>query len=371
MPTTPPANPDPSDTPGSRTDHRPSTSTPPTDRDAPDAPQPRNLRTGRRPSATTPGDPNTPASADRGVSYSTPAHQKSAASTPTDQETATFTPTDQRAATSAPADEDVAASAPAARADRQADPGLRYGSAPGRRAAILRRVSRDGYVSAADLVDELGVSPNTIRRDLQRLASDGLIRAVRGGATPADATALPFSDRSTQAAAAKRAIAAAAVRHIEPGTTVALDSGTTTLEIAKLLPADAGLTVVTHSLPAIAALAPRPDITLIGIGGQYSRDTRSFGGPETIAALEHLGVRTLFLAATALDEAGVYGATPYEAETKRRLISIARDTIVVSDARKFELSAPIRVCTWSAVTCLITDALPADLTLPVHTTLVP
>ncbi|WP_406675279.1 DeoR/GlpR family DNA-binding transcription regulator [Nonomuraea sp. N2-4H] len=273
--------------------------------------------------------------------------------------------------TTASAPQGVPTSVSGMPADRQPDPGLRYGSAPGRRAAILRRVSRDGYVSAADLVDELGVSPNTIRRDLQRLASDGLIRAVRGGATPADATALPFSDRSIQAADAKRAIAAAAVRHIEPGTTVALDSGTTTLEIAKLLPADADLTVVTHSLPAIAALAPRPDITLIGIGGQYSRDTRSFGGPENLAALEHLGVRTLFLAATALDEAGVYGATPYEAETKRRLISIARDTIVVSDARKFELSAPIRVCTWSAVTRLITDALPEGFTLPVRTTLAP
>ncbi|MEV4803194.1 DeoR/GlpR family DNA-binding transcription regulator [Nonomuraea sp. NPDC049421] len=248
---------------------------------------------------------------------------------------------------------------------------LRYGSAPGRRAAILRRVSQDGYVSAATLVDELAVSPNTVRRDLQKLAQDGLIRAVRGGATPADAGALPFSDRSTQAAGAKHAIAAAAVRLIEPGTTVALDSGTTTLEIAKLLPADAGLTVVTHSLPAIAALAPRPDITLIGIGGQYNRDTRSFGGPETVAALEHLGVRTLFLAATALDEAGVYGATPYEAETKRRLISIARDTVVVSDARKFELSAPIRVCTWPAVTHLITDALPEPFTLPTPTTVAP
>ncbi|MEV4570735.1 DeoR/GlpR family DNA-binding transcription regulator [Nonomuraea sp. NPDC049419] len=248
---------------------------------------------------------------------------------------------------------------------------LRYGSAPGRRAAILRRVSQDGYVSAATLVDDLAVSPNTIRRDLRKLAQDGLIRAVRGGATPADAGALPFSDRSSQAADAKHAIAAAAVRLIEPGTTVALDSGTTTLEIAKLLPSDAGLTVVTHSLPAIAALAPRPDITLIGIGGQYSRDTRSFGGPETVAALEHLGVRTLFLAATALDEAGVYGATPYEAETKRRLISIARDTVVVSDARKFELSAPIRVCPWSAVTHLITDAVPESLTLPTPTIVTP
>ncbi|MEV0389046.1 DeoR/GlpR family DNA-binding transcription regulator [Nonomuraea sp. NPDC050643] len=236
---------------------------------------------------------------------------------------------------------------------------LRYSSAPDRREAILRLIERDGYVAATDLVTELGVSPNTIRRDLRRLAGDRLIRAVRGGATAADSPALPFADRSAQATDAKHAIAAAAVRHVEPGTTVALDSGTTTLEIARLLPADAGLTVVTHSLPAIAVLAPRPDVTLIGIGGQYGRDTRSFGGPETLAALEHLGVRTLFLAATALDGSGVYGATPYEAETKRRLIAIARRTIVVGDARKFALSAPIRVCGWDAAERLVTDAVPA------------
>ncbi|PZG17501.1 DeoR/GlpR transcriptional regulator [Nonomuraea aridisoli] len=240
--------------------------------------------------------------------------------------------------------------------------GLRYSSAPHRREAILRRVALDGYVAATDLVDELGVSSNTVRRDLRRLAGDGLIRAVRGGATAAETGDVPFADRSAQAGEAKRAIAAVAVRHVEPGTAVALDAGTTTLEIARLLPADAGLTVITHSLPAIAALAPRADVTLIGIGGQYGRGTRSFGGPETLAALEHLSVRTLFLAATALDASGVYGATPYEAETKRRLVSIARRTIVVGDARKFALSAPIRVCGWDAVDRLVTDAVPAGFT---------
>ncbi|TDD16872.1 DeoR/GlpR family DNA-binding transcription regulator [Nonomuraea diastatica] len=243
---------------------------------------------------------------------------------------------------------------------------LRYSSAPHRREAILRRIELDGYVASADLVTELGVSPNTVRRDLRRLAGDGLVRAVRGGAAAvdmradmgADIDATPFTDRSVQASAAKRAIAAAAVRHVEPGTAIALDSGTTTLEIAKLLPSGANLTVITHSLPAIAVLAPRPDITLIGVGGQYGRDTRSFGGPETLAALEHMSVRALFLAATALDGSGVYGATPYEAETKRRLIAIARRTIVVGDARKFALNAPIRVCGWDAAELLVTDGVP-------------
>jgi DeoR family fructose operon transcriptional repressor len=225
---------------------------------------------------------------------------------------------------------------------------LRYSSAPHRREAILRRIELDGYVAAADLVTELGVSPNTVRRDLRRLAGDGLVRAVHGGAAAADMGATPFTDRSVQASAAKRAIAAAAVRHVEPDTAIALDSG----------PSGANLTVITHSLPAIAVLAPRPDITLIGVGGQYSRDTRSFGGPETLAGLEHMSVRTLFLAATSLDGTGVYGATPYEAETKRRLIAIARSTIVVGDARKFALNAPIRVCGWDAAELLVTDGVP-------------
>jgi DeoR family fructose operon transcriptional repressor len=237
--------------------------------------------------------------------------------------------------------------------------GQRYASAPSRREAILRRIELDGYVSATDLVTQLGVSANTVRRDLRRLAGDGLVRAVRGGAAPAEPSgAMPFTDRSAQAAAAKRAIAVAAVRHIEPGTTVALDSGTTTLEIAKLLPADAGLTVITHSLPAIAVLAPRPDISLIGIGGHYGRDTRSFGGPEPLAALEHLRVRTLFLAAAALDGSGVYGSNPCDTDTKRRFMSIAHSTIVVAAAGKFSMSAPIRVHSWEPVERLVSDAVP-------------
>jgi DeoR/GlpR family transcriptional regulator of sugar metabolism len=234
---------------------------------------------------------------------------------------------------------------------------MRYSSAPHRREAILRRIQQSGYVAAADLVSELGVSPNTVRRDLRRLADDGLVRAVHGGAATTGA-AVPFTDRSGQAADAKQAIATAAARHVQSGTTVALDAGTTTLEIARLLPADARLTVITHSFPAMAVLTARTDVTLIAIGGQYGHDTRSFGGPETVAALESLSVRTLFLAATALDGDGVYGATPYEAETKRRLIAVSRQVVVVGDARKFALDAPIRVCGWDAVDRLITDRTP-------------
>src|SRR5262245_37421997 len=107
-----------------------------------------------------------------------------------------------------------------------------------RRELILDRLRRDRKVVGAELSSELRVSPDTVRRDLRELDEAGLLRRVHGGALPAAVGARPYEVRLEQAPEAKAAIARATTRLFRDGQVILLDSGTTTLEVARALPAD-------------------------------------------------------------------------------------------------------------------------------------
>ena len=228
------------------------------------------------------------------------------------------------------------------------------------------------HASAAELSDELGVSEMTIRRDIQLLASQGVARAVRGGVSlppqdgfAYDGTGTDFSIRAEEAVETKRRLAQAALRLINPDTTIALDAGTTTLELARLLPSSLRLSVVTASLPAMAALADRPGIELIGLGGVLHRESQAFAGPPTLAALRQLRIHQTFLASSAIRDGQMLCGNLWDTETKRTLIENSEELILVVDASKFERSAMNRVGPLSAVGTIVVDAAikPPDLRL--------
>lgn len=265
---------------------------------------------------------------------------------------------------------------------------LRYTSAPERRDEILRRIRETGYVSAPELSGSLAVSERTVRRDLQKLADLGLAELVYGGAlAPGGVTPRsPFGARAQARSAEKRAIAALALRFVEPGATIGLDAGTTTVELARLLPA--GVTVVTHSLPAMSALGERPDVRepagpgvgaglgerpgLIGLGGFLHPPTQAFTGPDTVAAIGRLRVHTFFLAASGLTSHGAYCGTPLDAEAKQAFIAIADRVVLLADSTKLRQTAPVRICGYDRVDTLITDddlPGPDRATLSAHTEL--
>jgi DeoR family fructose operon transcriptional repressor len=151
--------------------------------------------------------------------------------------------------------------------------------------------------------------------------------------------------------AQKRAIAGLALRFVEPGATIGLDAGTTTLELARLLSGD--VTVVTHSLPAMGALDEHPG--LIGLGGLHHPPTQAFTGPDTVAAIGRLRVHTFFLAASGLNRHGAYCGTPLDAEAKRAFIGIAGRVVLLADASKLRQTAPVPICGYDRVDALVTD----------------
>ncbi|HVX47186.1 MAG TPA: DeoR/GlpR family DNA-binding transcription regulator, partial [Mycobacteriales bacterium] len=226
------------------------------------------------------------------------------------------------------------------------DGGLRYGGARARADRLLAQVREQGFCTIAELARQLGVSEMTVRRDVARLAAAGELRAVHGGVSTMAGRVLAegtdYRERAGSMAAAKRAIAAAAVRLVTDGSTIAIDTGTTALELARLLPEELAVSVVTPSLPVMVELLSHPGVQVHGLGGDLHPVTQSFAGPATVAAIGELRVERLFLAANGIRGTGVYCGNGFDAVVKRALIDIADEVVLLADSSKFQTTAMVR-----------------------------
>ena len=152
---------------------------------------------------------------------------------------------------------------------------------------IEARLAREGRVVAAELARVYATSEDTIRRDLRALAAEGRCRRVYGGALPAGEAPGPVSDRARRAPGAKAALGAALARLVEPGMTVFIDAGSTTLACAERLGGGLGrgVTVVTHAPTIAAALVEREGLRLVTLGGEVHPQVGAALGPAVLAAL--------------------------------------------------------------------------------------
>jgi len=216
-----------------------------------------------------------------------------------------------------------------------------------------------GSCSVDFLSSALGVSDMTVRRDLQRLADVGRVVRTHGGASPAEQVMFEFQflRRAQQNARQKEQIAATAARLVRNGTSVLLDSGTTTLALARHLRARQSLTVITTSLPIAAALQHSAGVETVLLGGVLRRDAPDLGGPLTEANLEHLRADLAFVGADGLDSCGhAYNASLSVARMLAKLAACAAEVYVVADGSKLGRTALMRfgdVAKWRG---LITDA---------------
>ncbi len=235
---------------------------------------------------------------------------------------------------------------------------MRYGSAPDRRARILESVVSEGFCSVGELATSLDVSEMTVRRDIARLEQEGRLRRVHGGITTLPREALSpsaFGDRAADMRMPKQWIAQEASRLLEYGATVGLDAGTTTYEIALILPELLNLTVATHSLPALNAFVSRKGVRVIGLGGQLQPVTQDFVGLATEAAIAELNLSILFLAGRGITDRGLFCGNDHEALVKRKLLEVADRVVLVADSSKFRSAAMVRVCPLDDIDCMVTD----------------
>lgn len=236
-----------------------------------------------------------------------------------------------------------------------------------RHQAILNLLEEHGEVRVADLCQRFGVSEMTIRRDLSELERAGLLRRVHGGAVSARGRSYepPFLSRANEHLEQKQRIGQLAASLIHDGDSIALDVGTTTLEIARALKAreNLNLTVLTASLHIATLLANTPGIRLILAGGILRPGELSMVGHIAERTFREFYVDKLFLGVGGLSlEAGLTEFNLEDALVKQAMLKTAKERIVVADSSKLGRVAFTLIAPLSEVHTLITDS-NADATL--------
>ncbi|MDQ6937240.1 MAG: DeoR/GlpR family DNA-binding transcription regulator [Actinomycetota bacterium] len=230
-----------------------------------------------------------------------------------------------------------------------------------RQSRILEEIRRSGAARVSELTDLLGVSDMTIRRDLEQLASSGVVHKVHGGAVlNAAATEEPgFAVKSELEQVAKVSIAALAASFIRPGSAIALSAGTTVYNLARHIAAVPGLTIVTNSTAVadlIAGGSGGPGQTVILTGGVRT-PSAALVGPVADLALRSLHVDQLFLGVHGMDAtAGFTTPNLAEAETNRALIEGARQVIICADSTKWGSVGLASFAPLSTADILVTDS---------------
>jgi len=231
-----------------------------------------------------------------------------------------------------------------------------------RQSEILRAVELRGSTAIAKLARDLGVSDETIRRNVKPLVAQGLVRRVHGGITALDpGHEAPFQNRMTENADAKRAIAEAVVGLISNGDTLILDGGSTTAFVARSLRRRSGLVAVTNSAEIARTLATKTKNRVFMAGGELRADDAASLGATAISYVRQFRVRHAILSLAAIGNDGsLMVSEPAEAEYSRTVIDRAENVIVAVDHTKFARQGMARICGLDPIDVLVTDAKPPD-----------
>jgi DeoR/GlpR family transcriptional regulator of sugar metabolism len=227
-----------------------------------------------------------------------------------------------------------------------------------RRAAIVRLLAADGRVRASDVARRLGISLDTVRRDLQDLADIGALRRVHGGALPPSPSGpTDFSARLTDDVTGKVAIAAAAAGLLVAGELIALGGGTTMLEFARQLPRDLEATVIVTSPQIASELSDHARLIVDMVGGRLHRETRSVVGVEAVDTLRTVRADVCILAGCSLHPSvGITLRHREEAEVVRAMVEGAGRVVALTTAAKLGSVAAYPVASIERIDTLVTDA---------------
>jgi DeoR family fructose operon transcriptional repressor len=224
-----------------------------------------------------------------------------------------------------------------------------------RRQRIVDSVNAQGRVRLAQLVEALGVTEPTIRKDLDDLQRRRLLRRTHGGAIAVQAhLEVPLRDRSRQHRDAKRRIAEACRTEIARAASIFLDSGTTVEGIAEGLD-HLDVNVLTNALGVAGLVADRPGVRHTLIGGQVRALGGSLVGPVALDNLARFSVDIAFIGASGLTEDGITVADVAEAQIKQAVIDRARRVILAMDSSKFGTNDFVTVCGLDRIDMIITE----------------
>ncbi len=220
---------------------------------------------------------------------------------------------------------------------------------------ILELLSTQREVTVAELKERFQVTQMTIRRDMNELEKQGLITRTHGGAilaAPAVAS-FAFQDRHQKHMPEKIAAAQAAAKLVEPGMKVVLDTGTTTLEVAKYIASIPGIQVLTSSLAIASSLFGNDKLELILLGGTVQQGSPNLTGLLAEENLKGFRPDISFLGADAVDDDGLYTETESIARVSQAMITSSQKAVLVADYSKFDKTAFVRFAKWKDIDTVI------------------
>ena len=225
---------------------------------------------------------------------------------------------------------------------------------------LLNQINAQGRVRVNDLCKQFNVTPATIRKDLSQLEQAGLLRRVHGGAISLAESAgmeLTTQEKAGIHAGKKQEIAKRACKFVRPGRVIAIDTGTTTMELAKLICNIPDLTVVTNDLAIAMHLEKNADHNLIFLGGTVRKGFHCTVGNRVLEMLDELHIDTLFLGTNAVDpQWGLSTPNLETADVKSKMIQNSRQVILLADSSKIGRSSLARFAQLEQVDVLITDS---------------
>lgn len=226
-----------------------------------------------------------------------------------------------------------------------------------RKQYLLDLLQREGQIVAKAVSDALGLSEDTIRRDLRELAKEGLLERVHGGALPLlprSPALAPFAGREQISAEAKPAIGRAAGAMIQTGQVVFIDGGTTAVQLARQLPRELRATIVTHSPSIAVELVHHPSIEVLMLGGRLYKHSIVSVGAATVEAIGRIRADLYFMGVSSLHpQAGITTGDYEEACVKRALSDAAARTVVLASPEKFNTTSPFQVAPLNQVSDIV------------------
>ncbi len=227
---------------------------------------------------------------------------------------------------------------------------------------IERHIREHKYADLHSLADQFGGSLSTVRRALDSLESRGIVRRHHGGASLIEADALAqehdFMVRIQRQADRKFAIASLVAEHVQPGSTVILDGGTTTYAVARLL-AEKRVQVITNSLPVASLFGEVGNVETIVTGGSILGRLGTLVGPLCEASFEQVHADLAILGGTGITESGVWNHNALVIAAQRKMLAAAERTIFALDATKFGRKALSLTAPFGPKITIVTDTRPA------------
>ena len=227
-----------------------------------------------------------------------------------------------------------------------------------RKNKILQMLTENNKLLVPDLCEYFQVSPATIRNDLRELENCGLLKRTHGGALSNQKTGFELNSHQKEVSqlSEKKSIAKFAVDLVDDGDTIAIDTGTTTLEFAKALISKKNITIVTNDIQIAWHLEQVGHANIILIGGMVRKNFHCTVGPAAVHLLNEFSVDKAFMATNGISlEKGLTTPDMHQAEIKKAMIGIASEVIVLCDSSKFGNNAFVQVAPISVIGQIVTD----------------